>query len=194
MTRLARPLDRNRVVVLQDLFQAEPAPRLNFPRRPRRVNRVGPLTRASALAIARSANGRSGVRLARRRPHRESAEQLAEQGGEQQEEVEDREGEEPLGVGPLGAARQPDGSPLSPRSGGGWGRAIVEALARELGGYVEWSFASCGTTVVLSIPSKAQFHAMDWLQAAPHIAELVINPVCRRRRWYARNRADPIPR
>src|SRR6185312_16673116 len=41
------------------------------------------------------------------RLHGEQA--LAEQGGEQQEQVEDREGEEPLGVGPLGARQQPPG-------------------------------------------------------------------------------------
>jgi two-component sensor histidine kinase len=37
----------------------------------------------------------------------------------------------------------------------GRGSAIIEALTRELGGRVEWTFAPDGTTVVLSIPSEA---------------------------------------
>jgi two-component sensor histidine kinase len=48
-----------------------------------------------------------------------------------------------------------NGRSVSPRAVEGRGRTIVEALTRELGGHVEWDFASGGTTVVLAIPSDA---------------------------------------
>jgi two-component sensor histidine kinase len=37
----------------------------------------------------------------------------------------------------------------------GRGRKIVEDLARQLGGHVEWTFDTGGTTVLLAIPSDA---------------------------------------
>jgi two-component sensor histidine kinase len=48
-----------------------------------------------------------------------------------------------------------NGRPGSSPAGGGRGRKIVEDLARQLGGHVEWTFDTGGTTVLLSIPSDA---------------------------------------
>lgn len=53
-----------------------------------------------------------------------------------------------------------NGWPPSPQMRSGRGRAIVQALAGELCGQVEWRFGGCGTTVVLSIPSDSG----AWLQ------------------------------
>jgi two-component sensor histidine kinase len=51
-----------------------------------------------------------------------------------------------------------NGWPPSAQTRSGRGRAIVEALAGELGGQVEWRFGGCGTTVLLSVPSDADAH------------------------------------
>jgi two-component sensor histidine kinase len=46
-----------------------------------------------------------------------------------------------------------DGRPPSSSPPQGWGRSIVESLARALGGRIEWLFEPSGTKVVLRIPS-----------------------------------------